>query len=303
MKKKQSAMPNALEPGGFLNLLKPPGMTSHDVIGFVRRVLHIRRVGHAGTLDPAAAGVLPVAVGQSARLIEYLELADKTYCAEVKFGMATDSGDDTGKVIECLSDFAMPSAEAIESAMAKFRGTITQVPPAHSAIKINGRRACDLLREGKYIDMPSRKVKISRLELLERRSDTILIEADCSKGTYIRSLCADIGAELGIPATMAFLVRRRVGDFQLEDALTLEEFAEQGASSLLAPSECLSHLERYDLNPLRENAFCNGLSTGERSFVPKRNILKVYAKGKFLGIGRFDHSRQEIVPVKVFRQE
>lgn len=296
-------MPNASALGGFLNLLKPPGMTSHDVIGFVRRVLHIKRVGHAGTLDPAAAGVLPVAVGQSARLIEYLELADKTYCAEVKFGMATDSGDDTGNVMESLPDFTMPSAKAIESALAKFRGIITQVPPAHSAIKINGRRACDLLREGKHIDMPSRKVEIRRLELLERRSDTIFIEADCSKGTYIRSLCADIGAELGIPATMAFLVRRRVGDFQLQDALTLEEFAEQQEKALLAPSECLSHLERYDLNPLREKAFCNGLRTGERSRIPKNNILKVYANGKFLGIGRFDHLQQEIVPVKVFRAE
>ena len=294
--------PAVPELGGFLNILKPPGMTSHDVIGFVRRVLHIRRVGHAGTLDPAAAGVLPVAVGQSARLIEYLELADKTYRAEIKFGMATDSGDDTGSVIESVPKFTMPSAEEIECAMEKFRGVITQVPPAHSAIKIDGRRACDLLREGKSVDMPSRVVTIHRLALLERRTDTLLIDTDCSKGTYIRSLCADIGAAMGIPATMAFLVRRRVGDFRLEDALTLEEFSEQGASALLDLSVCLNHLERYDLSPLREKAFCNGLSTGERRCIPKSDTLRVYAAGKFLGIGRYDQLKQEIVPVKVFRQ-
>lgn len=287
--------------GGFLNVLKPPGMTSHDVIGFVRRVLHVKRVGHAGTLDPAAAGVLPVAVGASTRLIEYLELADKTYRAEVKLGLATDSGDDTGEIIESLPDFTLPDADAIEAALARFRGRITQVPPAHSAIKIGGRRACDLLREGKKVDMPSREVIIHRLELLACRKDTLLIDTDCSKGTYIRSLCADLGAALGIPATMSFLVRRRVGDFQLEEALTLEEFRQKGASALLDPSAFLSHLERYDLNPLREKAFCNGLATGERQRIPQNDVLKVYASGKFLGIGRFDRSKMEVAPVKVIR--
>lgn len=287
--------------GGFLNVLKPPGMTSHDVIGFVRRVLHVKRVGHAGTLDPAAAGVLPVAVGASTRLIEYLELADKTYRAEVKLGLATDSGDDTGEIIESLPEFTLPDAETIEAALARFRGRITQVPPAHSAIKIGGRRACDLLREGKKVDMPSREVTIHRLELLACRKDTLLIDTDCSKGTYIRSLCADLGAALGIPATMSFLVRRRVGDFQLEEALTLEEFRQKGASALLDPSAFLSHLERYDLNPLREKAFCNGLATGERQRIPQNDVLKVYASGKFLGIGRFDRSKMEVAPVKVIR--
>lgn len=302
MRERRPETPVNPEIGGFLNILKPPGMSSHDVIGFVRRVLHIKRVGHAGTLDPAAAGVLPIAVGQSARLIEYLELADKTYRAEVKFGIATDSGDDTGDVIESMPDFTMPSAEAIQSALENFRGRITQVPPAHSAIKINGRRACDLIREGRKVEIPSRQITIHRLEMLERREDTILIDTDCSKGTYIRSLCCDIGAELGIPATMAFLVRSRVGDFHLADALTLEEFKELGSGALLDPSEFLSHLERYDLNPRREKAFCNGLSTGERQHIPQGDTLKVYADGKFIGIGRFDRSKMEIVPVKVLQK-
>ncbi|WP_231473838.1 tRNA pseudouridine(55) synthase TruB [Selenomonas sp. ND2010] len=302
MTERRPEIPVNLEIGGFLNILKPPGMSSHDVIGFVRRVLHVKRVGHAGTLDPAAAGVLPIAVGQSARLIEYLELADKTYRAEVKLGFATDSGDDTGEIIESMTDFAMPTADQIRAVLEKFTGRITQVPPAHSAIKINGRRACDLIREGKSVEIPSRTVTIHRLELLAQRADTILIDTDCSKGTYIRSLCTDIGAALGIPATMAFLVRRRVGDFQLADALTLEEFQEKGASALLDPAQFLSHLERYDLNPLREKAFGNGLSTGVRQHVPTSDTLKVYANDRFIGIGRFDRSNMEVVPVKVFRK-
>ena len=285
--------------GGFLNILKPPGMSSHDVIGFVRRVLHIKRVGHAGTLDPAAAGVLPVAVGQAARLIEYLELADKTYRAEVRFGIATDSGDDTGKILQSKPDFTMPSVEEIQAVLKQFTGRITQIPPAHSAIKIHGQRACDLLRQGQKVEIPSREITIHRLELLERRTDTLLIDTDCSKGTYIRSLCADIGEALGIPATMAFLVRRRVGDFQLENALTLEELQAQGAAALLDPSEFLSHLESYALNPLREKAFRNGLGTGERENIPQSDVLRVYADGVFLGIGRYDRENQEIIPVKV----
>ena len=301
MMARKPEVPVNLEIGGFLNILKPPGMSSHDVIGFVRRVLHVKRVGHAGTLDPAAAGVLPIAVGQATRLIEYLELADKTYRAEVKFGFATDSGDDTGEVLESMKDFVLPAADKIGAVLKQFTGRITQVPPAHSAIKINGRRACDLIREGKSVEIPSRAVMIHRLELLAQRRDTILIDTDCSKGTYIRSLCTDIGAVLGIPATMAFLVRRRVGDFHLEDALTLEEFQKKGASALLDPAGFLSHLERYDLNPLREKAFGNGLSTGVRQHIPTSETLKVYAKEKFIGIGRFDRAKMEVVPVKVLK--
>jgi tRNA pseudouridine55 synthase len=222
---------------GFLNILKPPGMSSHDVIGAVRKVLHMKRVGHAGTLDPAAAGVLPIAVGQAARLIEYLELADKTYRAELTFGFATDSGDDTGKITEEVADFTMPSQQAIEHALLGFTGKIRQTPPAHSAIKIGGKRACDLLREGKEVEIPSREVTIHALDLVAYHPEEkkILLDVQCSKGTYIRSLCLDIGAALGLPATMSFLVRSRVGDFALADALTLEELSEAGERAILEP--------------------------------------------------------------------
>ena len=131
----------------------------------------------------------------------------------------------------------------------------------------------------------------------------VLLDVQCSKGTYIRSLCLDIGAALGLPATMTFLVRSRVGDFALADALTLEELAGAGECAVLEPAHFLSHLERYDLDPRREKAFCNGLGTGERQRVPETDTLRVYCGGRFLGIGRYDRASQEVIPAKVIHRE
>lgn len=284
---------------GFLNILKPPGMSSHDVVGYVRRVLHTKKVGHAGTLDPAAAGVLPVAVGTATRLIEYLEITDKTYRAEIKLGIATDSGDDTGKILTSQLDWSDFDMSTLEQVLQKFTGKIRQTPPAHSAIKINGQKACDLLRAGKDVEVPSREVTIYRLELLAHSHDMLLIDCDCSKGTYIRSLCQDIGEALGVPATMAFLLRRRVGDFTAEAALTLEELAEAGEQALLPADKYLSSMQRFDLNPKREKAFCNGLSSTVKNFTAQTESLRVYTDGHFIGVGRYDKEREEILPVKV----
>ena len=284
---------------GFLNILKPPGMSSHDVVGYVRRVLHTKKVGHAGTLDPAAAGVLPVAVGTATRLIEYLELADKTYRAEIKLGIATDSGDDTGKILTSQAGWPDFCVSTLQEVLAKFTGKIRQTPPAHSAIKINGQKACDLLRAGKVVEVPSREVTIYRLDLLAYNHDMLLIDCDCSKGTYIRSLCQDIGEALGVPATMAFLLRRRVGEFTAESALALEELAAAGANALLPVDKYLSNMQRFDLNPKREKAFCNGLSSTVRNFTAQTENLRVYADGHFIGIGRYAQDSEELLPVKV----
>lgn len=298
---------------GFINVLKPPGMTSHDIVGFIRYNLHMKQVGHAGTLDPGAAGVLPVAVGKATRLIEYLSDAGKSYRAEILLGYETDSGDDTGKVLNKDLDFIMPDEETVLKALEEFKGEITQVPPAHSAIKINGHRACDLLRRGIEVEIPSRQVVIHKLELLGIKDDrncggtaNILIDVDCSKGTYIRSLCADIGAKLGIPATMSFLVRTRVGDFPLEKAYSIEEIkaeiekTENEEYSFVNKAEdYLSHLRRYQLNPARQKAFCNGLSSNDYKFEGSEQALLVYSNDVFLGVGRYDSKNKSIVPVKI----
>ena len=285
---------------GFINVLKPTGMSSHDVVDVVRRIFHQKRVGHAGTLDPAAAGILPIALGRAARLVEYLEGADKSYRAEIAFGYATDTGDVYGTVTERAEHPVLPAEEEIEAVLARFRGCITQRPPAYSAIKVGGKRAADLVRQGRAVDIPMRKVTIHRLELLhiDAVRQRIRIDVDCSKGTYIRSLCADIGAGLHLPATMRFLLRSRVGAFTLADAYTPEELAEAGEDAVCAADRALP-LPCYELAQQRVKAFYSGLSTTERRPLAA-GLYRVYADGVFLGIGRYDANAQEMCPEKAF---
>ena len=286
---------------GFINVLKPTGLSSHDVVDIVRRIFKQKRVGHAGTLDPAAAGVLPVALGRAARLVEYMEGADKSYRAEIAFGYATDTGDVYGDVIASAAHPVLPPEEELHAVLLRFIGQIRQTPPAYSAIKIGGQRAYDLVRQGTAVEMRARSVMIHRLELLyvdaERRR--ILVDVDCGKGTYIRSLCMDIGAAIGLPATMRFLLRERVGRFTLADAHTLEELAQVGEAAL-RPSDSAIDLPRYELDPQRIKAFYSGLSTSERRMELAAGFYRVYAEGIFLGIGRYDAAEREMYPAKAF---
>ena len=286
---------------GFINVLKPPGMTSHDVVSFVRRVLHTRKVGHAGTLDPGAAGVLPVAVGRATRLIEYLDSVDKAYRAELKFGIATDSGDDLGTVVERQENFLLPTMAGLQAVARQLTGPIMQVPPAYSAIKIHGEKACDLARRHIAVDIPAREVTIYRLAILEQRDDTLLLDVDCSKGTYIRTLCADFGRLAAIPATMSFLVRLRVGAFCLEDSYTLEELNEKRTAAVLPPERFLSHLPRYDLAPHRVSSFLNGLPTHDTGYGGPPGRVCVYGPEGFLGVGCFQAKTASVFPEKIYQ--
>lgn len=272
---------------GFLNIFKPAGKTSHDVVNIVRRVLNEKRVGHAGTLDPDAVGVLPVAVGKSTRLIDFLP-SDKAYRFELQFGIETDSGDLTGKIVDSLEKFNMPSREKILQVFEKFRGEIDQIPPRFSAIKIHGRKAYDLARKDLEFEIPSRKIEIYQLDLLKIDQDEKFVECDvsCSKGTYIRSLCRDLGVEFGIPATMKRLIRTRSGNFSIEDSIQLVDV---NAEKILDPGECLSNLPKILLRAERVPAFCNGLST---SLYKEGNFenVRVYSEEKFIGVGRVEDS-------------
>ncbi|BCM90226.1 tRNA pseudouridine synthase B [Abditibacteriota bacterium] len=211
---------------GVLNFLKPPGMTSHDAVAFVRRVLKEKRVGHTGTLDPAAAGVLPICVGQATRLVEDLQAGTKRYIAEAQFGRETDSGDLLGHTVrEC--DASTLQLEEVRTALDGFRGEIEQTPPLHSAIKVGGQKLYDLARQGKEIEIPTRRVTISHLHISrwqEGDSPRAMLDIECSGGTYIRSLVRDIGRSVGNAATMSFLLRNRSGFFSLADAVSPEEF-------------------------------------------------------------------------------
>ena len=286
---------------GFINVLKPTGLSSHDVVDIVRRIFKQKRVGHAGTLDPAAAGILPVALARAARLVEYMEGADKSYRAEIAFGYATDTGDVYGDVIERVENPVLPSEEELRSVLGKFVGEIEQTPPAYSAIKVGGQRAYDLARQGAAVEMRARTVRIHQLELVhaDAAHARILVDVDCAKGTYIRSLCTDIGTALGLPATMRFLLRTRVGGFMLADSYTLEELAEVGETALCAPDTALD-LPVYELDPQRTRAFYSGLSTSERRMELAEGCYRVYAEGVFLGIGRYDAAEQEMYPAKAF---
>lgn len=200
-------------------------MTSHDAVAFVRRVLKEKRVGHTGTLDPAAAGVLPICVGAATRLVEELQAGTKRYIAEATFGQETDSGDLLGATVR-EADAAGLSVDDVRAVLNDFRGVITQTPPLHSAIKVGGVKLYELARAGKEIDIPTRQVTISRLELARWNASvpSALLDIECSGGTYIRSLIRDIGRDIDCAATMSFLVRERSGLFSVADAISPEEF-------------------------------------------------------------------------------
>ena len=269
---------------GFINLNKTSGMTSHDAVNRVRKIFLTRKVGHAGTLDPQAAGVLPIAVGRATKFIEYLADCDKTYRAEILFGIATDSGDLDGKIIARAENFSMPTTDELTALAKSFVGEIEQTPPKFSAIKIHGRKAYDLARKNLDFDMPRRRVKIFRLELVALNEHTATFEIDCGKGTYIRSLAIDLGERLNLPATLKNLLRLRVGDFNLRDAVTLDEL---NASHLRPIEDCLQHLPAFELPEYRVRAFLNGLTTTVTA--PDEKILRVISNGKFLGVGRIDN--------------
>ena len=267
---------------GFINLSKPAGMTSHDAVNLVRKIFGTKKVGHAGTLDPAAVGVLPIAVGRATKFIEYLA-GDKTYRAEIIFGVATDTGDLDGEIITRVEDFEMPSVEEIRAAVEKFVGEIEQTPPKHSAIKINGRKAYALARKNVEFEMPRRTVTIRARKILGVGEKSVSLEIDCGKGTYIRSLAVDIGGAWKIPAALKFLQRTRVGNFCICGAVDFADLEYAGEKYLLAVDECLSGLEKYELAEQRIKAFCNGLPT---DVLAGDSTVRVYAARQFLGVGK-----------------
>ena len=254
-------------------------MTSHDAVNFVRKIFNTRKVGHGGTLDPMATGILPIAVGQATKFIEYIADCGKTYRAEILFGVTTDSGDVTGNVINRAENFLMPSIDELNAATENFIGDIEQSPPKFSAIKINGRKAYELARKNIEFEMPRRTITINRFEILRVEENFVTAEIDCSKGTYIRSLAADFGESLKLPATLKSLQRVRVGKFCIEDAVTIDELNE----NFLIPIETCIDFDKFNLPNRRVKAYLNGLPTDVKD-VDK--FVKVYAAGKFLGVGR-----------------
>lgn len=217
---------------GIINVYKEPGYTSFDVVAKLRGILHQKKIGHTGTLDPDAEGVLPVCLGKATKVCELLTNQDKTYRAVCRLGVETDTQDMSGTVL-CQYDTGNITEEQLRSTAAQFIGDSQQIPPMYSALKVGGRKLYELAREGKTVERKPRHIHISQLELSEIHlsEGTFEMEVTCSKGTYIRTLCHDIGKALGIGAAMEHLTRTRVAVFHMEDALTLSEIASRAETS------------------------------------------------------------------------
>lgn len=297
---------------GVINVLKPPGLTSSDVVSDIRKILNIKRVGHTGTLDPGAAGVLPVCIGNATRIFDYLVNKNKTYIAEVAFGYSTLSQDSYSTVTSnCDCNVTLDQINAV---LREFTGKIEQVIPMYSSVKQSGRRLYKLARSGEIIEPKTRSIEIFNIKLISQTSENrFLFEVECSKGTYIRTLCYDIGKHLGIPAYMSFLLRKNSGEFDIIDSYTLEELRLLNAcgrlSEAIIPTDiAISHIPVICLNDSdarTKRLISNGAEVDVSNIaggICEPGDLRVYC-GEFIGIGRITDSKLRIVTKLMAEQE
>lgn len=291
---------------GFLNLNKPGGMTSHDCVSRCRRLLKMSRIGHGGTLDPAATGVLPIALGKATKLLQFLP-DNKAYHGTIKFGVTTNTDDLDGDILTSQPCPHLNLAD-IEAILPNFLGTISQIPPNYSAIQVGGKRLYDLARKGELIEVPSREVQIFNLTILEWRSGDfpeLDLAIVCGPGTYIRSLARDLGQHLKVGATLAQLTRTLSNGFILADSLTFEQLEnalKNGTFQPQSPTISLQHLPRITLNPVDSKRWCYGQRLVWENSSPG-NALTVYNEiGDFLGISEIitENEANILVPKLVF---
>lgn len=272
-------------PNGILIIDKPADWTSMDVCAKLRGILGERRIGHGGTLDPMATGVLPVFVGQATRAVEFAESSEKEYVAGLRLGLITNTQDITGEILETHS--AIPSRSDLEAVLPRFSGDILQVPPMYSAIKINGQKLYDLARKGQEVTRKPRPVTISRLEIVEQTGEAdYVLRVRCSKGTYVRTLCHDIGQALGCGGCLSSLRRTQAAGFTLEQAVTLEQVQAQGERLLLPTDRFFASHPAYILPSSRAENRCrngNPVPAPELS----EGLYRVYDRtGAFLCLSR-----------------
>ena len=313
---------------GILNICKSENMTSHDVVYIVRKALGEKKVGHTGTLDPMATGVLPVCVGKATRVIEYMDLDLKEYRTEMLLGKTSDTADIWGRVTDSCPKELLDSVreEQVLQAMSRFRGVIQQIPPLYSSVRIKGRHLYQYARAGEMPDIPVRTVYIDEItpELIDvgpGKSGSIRFRVRCGKGTYIRSITRDIGEALGTGAVMSSLVRTRTGVFSLEDAVPVEELKtmspEQVREFFYPVDAPLGNLGRIDLEKKEAKLFAMGIKVPQEDLrvaatteermqgrpIPKeekyKNEFTVYCEGDFLGIGCLREEEKILKPEKV----
>jgi len=289
---------------GILNIHKPQGITSFGVVALIKRLSRERRVGHAGTLDPQATGVLPVCLGQATRITEYFYEHPKTYRTQIELGLITDTYDVWGKVVS-RSDTSAISRENVEKALKLFQGEIQQTPPMFSAVKKHGRPLYELAREGITIERESRKAVIYSKKILEWQPPVFTLEVECGKGTYIRSLAHDLGKALGCGAIMTELVRTKYGPFRIENAITpaqLEELFKQGdLVKYLHPIDTvLQHIPTVIADKETEKAIRNGTLVSLSLESSTKRYRAYTSEGAFLAVMNFNEETEKWKPEKVF---
>jgi tRNA pseudouridine55 synthase len=288
---------------GVLNLLKPPGMTSHDVVSVVRRALQTKKVGHTGTLDPGVAGVLPICVGKATRLADFIMGDDKAYRAEITFGVETETADSFGVVTAVRSAGHIRRGD-VAYVLPRFTGEIMQVPPMVSAVKVGGKKLYELAREGRSIARQPRPVTIHRLQLLDffpGERPVAVLDVVCSKGTYIRTLAEDLGRALGVGAHLSHLVRTRSGPFRLSETTTLEELL-AGKYKLVPPAEALGAMPRITILGDAAARVANGVAPSVAVDQPEgTSVALLGADGDLLALAEVVAGRLKLR--KVFAKE
>lgn len=271
---------------GFLNVYKPKGITSHDVVSALRRITKVKQIGHTGTLDPFAEGVLPICIGKATRLIEYLD-DDKAYTGTIQLGSSTTTYDLEGEEVN-FSDKKVTFNE-IEAALDKFRGEIEQLPPIYSAIKVNGKKLYEYAREGKEVKIEPRGVNISNLQILNFYPETRQLELhiECSKGTYIRSIANDLGEELGTYGHLVKLVRVKAGMFEVNNAVSLEHIQtkEDVEKLLIAPLKKLNYMT-YELNKNELVKVSNGTAIMPSKELPENSIILLTSQERLIAAAK-----------------
>lgn len=253
---------------GFVNIIKPTGMTSSDVVLRVKKILKTKKVGHLGTLDPAASGVLPVVVGKATKYFDYFLNKDKTYVAVVKFGVETDSLDSFGNITN--KDNKIITKEDILKVLPDFEGKILQVPPKYSAIKINGKRACDLARDNVDFEIKPKEITIYQIKLLEMQNENVFkFEVHCSAGTYIRTLFSDLAYKMGTVSTTPVIIRTQSGRFNLTNALSLEDF--EATQKVLSITEVFKDIQVVEVDEKIAKKLINGVKIAINDIIMSKN--------------------------------
>ncbi|WP_035798129.1 tRNA pseudouridine(55) synthase TruB [Crocosphaera chwakensis] len=295
---------------GFIALNKPSGFTSHDCVAKVRRCLNMKKVGHGGTLDPAATGVLPIAVGKATRLLPFLP-ENKAYKAIIRFGVQTTTDDLQGEVIKC-QPVPNLSIEQIKPLFSQFLGEIEQIPPMYSAIQRDGKRLYELARKGETVEVPVRTVRVDKIDVLDWYAGEfpeLVVNIECGSGTYIRAIARDIGDKLGVGGTLAALTRTKSCGMMLSETITLEELekqTQQGTFSLLKPELLLNHLPKITLSEEEGKRWCQGqkIVIDPINLVTSSDMIQVHNElGEFLGISQiiFSDNHQLLKPKVVIK--